>query len=294
MTKKEKWLEWFRAQVKPKNIKVTPKFERILLTGRRCDIFMGPRYISNLMASGFVPEEDIFDNDKAASDTEINILTYVLPRVHNKDELKYAKDHCDILHEGVIERYFPEHYTDEYKYGWPYTTLFRIHWPYSEWIMTAIFRNFPDYLAYLRYIIDEALKQIRPEYLRIFEMVHKYPELAYDKIDECLDNPSGLTQKIMESSDVKHFDDFIEKAISKKYAEFAENPVWVYKNCPDSPTVKLLKDICDGNDEKAMILLKSEDIGKAIIGTTNLYDVILENSSIKNIFREIIEDHLKT
>lgn len=258
-------------------LKWSQDLENLLMHGS-CDQSYAAYCLAKLEASGSIPEEKYWDNDKLASEIMKNTLAHILPRVHNKDEMKYVKIHyVDYYHIAVYTLCHPEHFPDKYEYGWPYTTLFRIHWPYSEWIMTALFRNFPDYLVYLRYIIDEALKQIRPEYLRIFEMVHKYPELAYDKIDECLDNPSGLTQKIMESSDVKHFDDFIEKAISKKYAEFAENPIWIYKNCTDSPTVKLLKMICDGNDEKAEILLKSEDISKAVIGNKSLYDVILDN-----------------
>lgn len=275
-------------------LKWSQNLENLVLHGT-CDIPYAQYCTAKLEASGCIPEEKYWDNDKNASEIMINTLAHILPRVHNKDEMKYVKIHyCDYYHIAVYSLCHPEHFPDKYEYGWPYTTLFRIHWPYSEWIMTALFRNFPDYLIYLRDIVNDAIKQIRPEYLGIFEIVHKHPELDYYEIDEILDNPSGLTQKIMESSDVKHFDDFIEKAISKKYAEFVENPVWVYKNCPDSPTVKSLKDICGGNDEKAMILLKSEDIGKAIIGTKNLYDVILENFSIKNIFGEIVEDHLKT
>lgn len=234
--------------------------------------------VSKLEASGFIPEGEYWDRDELASDTEKNILAHILPRIHNKHEMKYAKIQCCDYHTGIQALFLPKQYTVEYAYGYPYTTLFRINWPYSEWIMSALFRNFPDYLIYLRYIIDEAIKEIRPEYLKIFEMVHKYPELDYDEIDECLDGPLGFTQKVMESPDVKHFDEFIEKSISKKYSEFAENPVWIYKNCADSPTVKLLKMICDGNDEKAEILLKSEDIGKTLIGTKSLYDVILNNS----------------
>lgn len=251
-------------------------------------------YISKLKASGFVPEDKYWDRDQYASDIEKNILAHVLPRVHNKNDVKYAKIHCSDYHRGIHTWLCPEQYTDEYLYAYPYTTLFRINWSYSEWIMSALFRNFPDYLVYLRHIIDKAIDQIRPEYLKIFERVHTHPELDYDEFDECLGNPSGFTRKIMESSDVKHFDDFIEKAISKKYSEFAENPEWIYKNCPDSPTVKLLKMICDGNDNKVEILLKSEDIGKALIGTKNIYDVILDNPNFKTDIVRIIENCLKT
>lgn len=265
-----------------------------LMGERVYDFYMGPAYISKLTSSGFVPEGEYWDRDQYASDIEKNILAHVLPRIHNKNDAKYAKIHCDDYRKGIHSWLCPEQYSDEYLYAYPYTTLFRINWPYSEWIMSALFRNFPDYLVYLKYIIDKAMDQIRPEYLKIFEIVHKKPELDYDEIDECLGNPLGFTQKIMESSDVKHFDDFIEKSISKKYAEFTENPEWVYENCPDSPTVKLLKIISDGNDEKAEILLKSEDIGKALIGTKNIYDVILDNPNFKTDLVRIIENSLKT